>query len=166
LNILVKPDLTCVIDTGEIKDYIKVDDNRKEELYIGTASSEHVEMYLKAIWFIRVKGEEVKLPSIARLLNVRPPSLVSMLHKLNEADLVTYKSRRIVDIIPKGERIGNQMIRNTRLLEVLMKDASKMEIDKEMVCGIEQHMKQIFTDALGWKTNLAQAKDQLMEKGA
>lgn len=106
-----------MIDTGESKDQIKADDNRKEELYIGTASSEHVEMYLKAIWFICEKGEEVKVSSIARLLNIRPPSVVSMLYKLNEADLVTYKARRIVDITPKGERIGNQMIRNTRLLE-------------------------------------------------
>lgn len=135
-------------NTDESKDHIKADDNRKEELYIGTASSEHVEMYLKAIWFIREKGEEVKVSSIARLLNIRSPSVVSMLHKLNEADLVTYNARKIVDITPKGERIGSQMIRNTRLLEVLMKDALKIEIDEEMVCGIEHHMKQIFTDAL------------------
>jgi len=37
----------------------------------------------------------------------------------------------------QGKKIGKQMIRNTRLLEVLMKDALKMEIDEEMVCGIE-----------------------------
>jgi len=120
---VIKSDLTSVIDTGESKDSIEVDDNRKEELYIGTASSEHVEMYLKAIWFIRENGEEVKVRSIARLLNIRPPSVVSMLRKLDEADLVTYKVRGIVNITPKGGRIGNQMIRNTRLLEVLMKDA-------------------------------------------
>ncbi|HXG07808.1 MAG TPA: iron dependent repressor, metal binding and dimerization domain protein [Nitrososphaera sp.] len=40
------------------------------------------------------------------------------------------------------------MIRNTRLLEVLMKNALKINIDEEMVCGIEHHMKDIFTDAL------------------
>ena len=40
------------------------------------------------------------------------------------------------------------MIRNTRLLEVMMSDALKIEIDEEMVCGIEHHMKTKFTDAL------------------
>ena len=40
------------------------------------------------------------------------------------------------------------MIRNTRLLEVLMKDALKIQIDEEMACGIEHHMKNVFTDAL------------------
>jgi DtxR family Mn-dependent transcriptional regulator len=48
----------------------------------------------------------------------------------------------------EGESIGKQMIRNTRLLEVMMKDALKIEIDEEMVCGIEHHMKNQFTDAL------------------
>ena len=40
------------------------------------------------------------------------------------------------------------MIRNTRLLEVMMKDALKIDIDEEMICGIEHHMNKKFTDAL------------------
>ena len=72
-----------------------------------------------------------------------------MLHKLNEVNLVEYiKGRNLVKMTPGGEKIGKQMMRNTRLLEVLMRDALKIEIDEELVCGIEHHMKQIFTDAL------------------
>ena len=43
-----------------------------EELYIGTADSEHLEMYLKAIWHIRERGEEPKispLPNYSTLDN-------------------------------------------------------------------------------------------------
>jgi DtxR family transcriptional regulator, Mn-dependent transcriptional regulator len=97
-----------------------------EELYIGTADSEHLEMYLKAIWHIRERGEEPKISSIAKLLNIRQPSVVEMLRKLNEAKLVEYEKGAIVELKPRGERIGKQMIRNTRLLEVLMKDALKI----------------------------------------
>jgi DtxR family Mn-dependent transcriptional regulator len=118
-----------------------------EQLYIGTAESEHVEMYLKAIWYIAEKGKEVKISSIAKLLNVKQPSVVQMLKKLDSLNLVNYTSGG-VQITPEGEHVGKQMIRNTRLLEVLMKDALKIEIDEEMVCGIEHHMKDIFTDAL------------------
>lgn len=120
----------------------------EEELYIGTAESEHVEMYLKAIWYIRERGEEVKVSSIAKLLNVKQPSVVQMLRKLDEGNLVEYSKGNMVRMTTEGERIGKQMIRNTRLLEVLMRDSLKIEIDEEMVCGIEHHMKQIFTDAL------------------
>jgi DtxR family Mn-dependent transcriptional regulator len=123
----------------------KVSDD--EELFVGTAESEHVEMYLKAIWYIREKGDEVKVSSIAKLLNVTQPSVVQMLRKLDSSGMVHY-TKGNVELTEEGDRIGKQMIRNTRLLEVMMKDALKIEIDEEMVCGIEHHMKNIFTDAL------------------
>ena len=124
-------------------------DPHEESLHIDTVEAESVEMYLKAVWYIREQGKDVRVSSIAKLLNVKQPSVVQMLHKLNEANLVEYSAgRNLVRMTPGGEKIGKQMIRNTRLLEVLMRDALKIEIDEELVCGIEHHMKQIFTDAL------------------
>ena len=61
-----------------------------EVLFVGTAEAEHTEMYLKAIWHIREKGDEVKISTIAKRLNVRQPSVVQMLKKLSERELVTY----------------------------------------------------------------------------
>jgi DtxR family transcriptional regulator, Mn-dependent transcriptional regulator len=123
------------------------EDRLKERLYLGTAESEHIEMYLKAIWYIREKGEEVKVSTIAQVLNVTQPSVVQMLKKLDSLKLLKYTPQEI-QITPEGEHVGKQMVRNTRLLEVLMRNALKMEIDEEMVCGIEHHMKHIFTEAL------------------
>jgi DtxR family Mn-dependent transcriptional regulator len=120
----------------------------QEQLYVGTAEAEHVEMYLKAMWSILESGQELKVSSIAKILNVTQPSVVQMLHKLNDSRLIDYKKGSIVVLTFEGEKIGKQMIRNTRLLEVLMKDALKIDIDEEMVCGIEHHMKEIFTEAL------------------
>jgi DtxR family Mn-dependent transcriptional regulator len=125
-------------------------ESKEEELFIGTAESEHIEMYLKALWYMQERGEEIKVSSIAKLLNITQPSVVWMLSKLDHADLVRYDKRgsSSVKMTKNGEQIGKRMIRNTRLLEVMMKDALKIDIDEEMVCGIEHHMKQIFTDAL------------------
>ena len=121
----------------------------REELYIDTAGAEHIEMYLKAIWYIREQGEDVKVSSIAKLLSISQPSVVQMLRKLHDANLVEYRGgKNLVRLTSEGERTGKQMIRNTRLLEVMMKDALKIEIDEEMICGIEHHMKKKFTDAL------------------
>lgn len=123
--------------------------NQEEELFVGTAELEHIEMYLKAIWHIREKKEQVKVSSIAKILNVTQPSVVQMLHKLNDSKLVEYrKGNTIMEMTHEGEKIGERMIRHTRLLEVMMKESLKIEIDEEMVCGIEHHMKDIFTDAL------------------
>ena len=122
--------------------------NSKDEvLFVGTAEAEHVEMYLKAIWHIKEKNEPVKISVIAKMLNVRQPSVVQMLKKLNEKELVEY-NKAGVRLTETGEKIGSSMMRNSRLLEVLMDSALKVEIDEEMVCGIEHHMNIQFTDAL------------------
>ena len=120
---------------------------KEETLFVGTAEAEHVEMYLKAIWHIRESGGDVKISTIAKMLNIRQPSVVQMLKKLNVKNLVEY-NKAGVNLTEEGERIGSSMMRNSRLLEVLMDSALKVEIDEEMVCGIEHHMNKQFTDAL------------------
>jgi DtxR family Mn-dependent transcriptional regulator len=119
----------------------------EETLFVGTAEAEHVEMYLKAIWHIKERGGDVKISTIAKMLNVRQPSVVQMLKKLNLKNLVNY-NKAGVRLTEDGERVGSSMMRNSRLLEVLMDSALKVEIDEEMVCGIEHHMNKQFTDAL------------------
>ena len=118
-----------------------------EILFVGTAESEHVEMYLKAICWIRERTVGIRISSIARILNVTQPSVVQMLKKLYEMNLVTYNKTGVY-LITEGERIGKVIIRNCRLLEVMILNALKIEIDEEMVCGIEHHMNKKFTDAL------------------
>jgi DtxR family Mn-dependent transcriptional regulator len=124
-----------------------MDSLNDEILFVGTAEAEHVEMYLKAIWHIKERNEPVKISTIAKMLNVRQPSVVQMLKKLNEQNLVNY-SKAGVSLTEGGEKVGSSMMRNSRLLEVLMDSALKVEIDEEMVCGIEHHMSKQFTDAL------------------
>ena len=124
-----------------------MDSSKDEVLFVGTAEDEHVEMYLKAIWHIKERNEPVKISTIAKMLNVRQPSVVQMLKKLNGQQLVEY-NKAGVSLTEGGEKVGSSMMRNSRLLEVLMDSALKVDIDEEMVCGIEHHMNKQFTDAL------------------
>ena len=124
-----------------------MDKSNDEVLFVGTAEAEHVEMYLKAIWHIKERDEPVKISTIAKMLNVRQPSVVQMLKKLNQKELVEYNKAGVL-LTESGEHVGSNMMRNSRLLEVLMDSALKVEIDEEMVCGIEHHMNKQFTDAL------------------
>ena len=56
----------------------------EEMLFVGTAESEHIEMYLKAIWHLAERGEQCRINSIAKMLNIRQPSVIQMLKKLRE----------------------------------------------------------------------------------
>jgi len=120
---------------------------KEEILFVGTADAEHTEMYLKAIWHLRERGERCRINSIAKMLNIKQPSAIQMLRKLNEQGLVVYNKNGI-KLTESGQQVGATMMRNSRLLEVMMEIALKVEIDEEMVCGIEHHMKRQFTDAL------------------
>ncbi len=120
---------------------------KEEILFVGTADAEHTEMYLKAIWHLIERGERCKINSIAKMLNITQPSVIQMLKKLSEQGLVVY-NKNGVKLTESGQQVGATMMRNSRLLEVMMEIALKVEIDEEMVCGIEHHMKRQFTDAL------------------
>ena len=119
----------------------------EEILFLGTAESEHVEMYLKTIWRIKENNEHVKVTKIAKRLNIRGSSVIQMLRKLKEQNLVIY-DKFTIDLTDKGQRIASGMVRNSRLLEVLMRDSLKVHVDDEIVCGIEHHMNRQFADAL------------------
>ena len=124
-----------------------MDSSNDEVLFVGTAEAEHVEMYLKAIWHIKERNEPVKISKIARMLSVRQPSVVQMLKKLNLQQLVEYNKAGVF-LTENGEKVGSTMMRNSRLMEVLMDSTLKVEIDEEMVCGIEHHMSKQFTNAM------------------
>jgi len=118
-----------------------------EILFVGTADAEHIEMYLKAIWHIKEKGGDVKISTIAKMLSVRQPSVVQMLKKLDGKNLVNY-NKAGVKLTEEGKSVGANMMRNSRVLEVLMESKLKVDIDEEMICGIEHHMNTQFTNAL------------------
>ena len=79
-----------------------MDKNNDEILFVGTAEAEHVEMYLKAIWHIKERNDPVKISTIAKMLNVRQPSVVQMLKKLNSQALVEY-NKAGVSLTESGE---------------------------------------------------------------
>jgi len=133
----------CQYPQGNFRRYEMND----EVLFVGTAEAEHIEMYLKAIWHLKERGQGVKISTIAKMLNIREPSVIQMLKKISEQGLIIYNKNGIT-LTESGQKIATTMMRNSRLLEVMMENSLKIKIDEEMVCGIEHHMNKQFTDAL------------------
>lgn len=121
----------------------------EEGLFVPAVTSEHTEMYLKALWLIEESGEvPARINTISKVLKVAAPSVVQMLRRLEEHDYVTYPPRRGAKLTKEGREIGQRMIRNTRLIEVLMNKQFKIAVDERVACGLEHHMTEEFTDAL------------------
>ncbi|MCW4040640.1 MAG: metal-dependent transcriptional regulator [Candidatus Bathyarchaeota archaeon] len=111
--------------------------------------SENVEEYLEALWISEELGYSIaKLSWIAKRLDVAPSSVFEMFKKLEIRSLVNYYPYRGIQMTEKGRQIARQVVRNHRLIEVLMKQTLSMHIDETVACGVEHHMTQPFTDAL------------------
>ncbi len=118
-----------------------------EKLFVGTSSDEHVEMYLKAMWLIKENNDPIKVSTVANLLKIRQPSVVQMMKRIDKMGYVQYKKFDI-KMTDKGEQIGANIVRKSRLLEVLMVNHLKVKTDEKIICGMEHHMSDEFTNSL------------------
>ena len=118
-----------------------------EKLYVRTAPEEHVEMYLKAMWLTNENSKPIRVSTIANMLRIRQPSVVQMMKKLNDMGFVNY-TKLDIQLTDEGKKIGANIVRKSRLLEVLMVNHLKIKPDEEIVCGMEHHMSDEFTSSL------------------
>lgn len=75
--------------------------------------------YLKAIYHLTQQEETTNTVVLSELLNVKPPSVTSMLNKLvnQEPALVEYQKWRGVKLTEPGKRLALQLLRRHRLIE-------------------------------------------------
>lgn len=103
--------------------------------------SENEEMYLKSMWLLEEEGKKpVKVTDIARILKVSLPSAVQMLKKMHKKDLVKYSGKKGIYFKPKGKRTASKLVRNLRLVELLVRDILKIKRETPFACKIEHHV--------------------------
>ena len=81
-----------------------------------------MEDYLKAIYQLQEEGdgERVRTSAIAEYLDVTPPTVTSMVSKLEERKLVEREKYKGVTLATDGERVALEVIRHHRLLEAYL----------------------------------------------
>jgi DtxR family Mn-dependent transcriptional regulator len=118
--------------------------------------SEVMEDYLKAIYQIQSEsGPPVSTSAIAEYLGKTPPTVTSMLGKLEERGLVTREKYKGAELTAEGETVALEVIRHHRLLEAYLAehlDYSWSEVHDE-ADALEHHISEEFerrvADALG-----------------
>lgn len=111
--------------------------------------SESVQEYLKMLWISEEEGNSIaKVGWLAKHLGVKSPSVVEMYKKLEERGFVMYYPYRGIKFMDEGRAVAKHVMRNHRLVEFLMKQTLNIDVDEGIVCGVEHHMTEEFTDAL------------------
>ncbi len=78
-----------------------------------------MEDYLKTVYVLQAEGdgERVTTSRVAEALDVTPPTVTSMLGKLDERGLVDREKYKGVRLSAQGERVALEVVRHHRLLE-------------------------------------------------
>lgn len=109
-----------------------------------------MEDYLKAIYQLQGEGdgERVRTSAIAEHLEVTPPTVTSMLSKLEERGLADREKYKGVTLTTDGERVALEVIRHHRLLESYLTehlDFTWSEVHDE-ADRLEHHISETFEE--------------------
>jgi DtxR family Mn-dependent transcriptional regulator len=99
------------------------------------------ENYLKALFNISKENGEISVGELSKRLEIKMPTVTSMMKKLSEKKLVRYESYKPLQLTEKGEREAGLIIRKHRLTEMFLVD--KMNIGWEDVHDIAEQIEHI-----------------------
>jgi DtxR family transcriptional regulator, Mn-dependent transcriptional regulator len=78
------------------------------------------ENYIKTIYSLSLEPGEVSVSELAKKLNVKLPTITSMIKKLSSKKLVSYAPYRGIKITEKGKKEALSIIRKHRLAELFL----------------------------------------------
>jgi DtxR family transcriptional regulator, Mn-dependent transcriptional regulator len=96
------------------------------------ARSSAVEDYCKAIYTLQSRDADqpVSTSALAERLDITPGSVSAMLKKLGELELIEHVPYRGVHLTAKGRRVGLEVIRHHRLIELFLAETLEMPWDR------------------------------------
>jgi DtxR family Mn-dependent transcriptional regulator len=99
------------------------------------------ENYLKALFNIANKDGEVNVADLSKSLDLKMPTVTSMVQKLAKKKLVHYESYKPLRLTEKGKREAGLIIRKHRLTEMFL--VNKMKLGWEDVHDIAEQIEHI-----------------------
>src|SRR5690554_6025851 len=83
-------------------------------------NSQTEENYLKALFYLSRHKDEVNVRELSERLEIKMPTVTSMMKKLAAKDLVHYESYKPVRLTNAGKKTASQIIRKHRLAETFL----------------------------------------------
>jgi len=104
-------------------------------------ASRKVEDYLETLYLIQKKKGYLKVRDIAAAMDVKPPSVVEMLRKLEDAELVDYERYGAITLTKKGIEIGkNTAEKHETFRKFLIFIGLPEKTASDDACEMEHHL--------------------------
>ena len=85
------------------------------------------EDYIKIIWNFEQKNEISRPSSVAEVLQVKPPTVISMFRQLERLQLISYDKKSGALLTTKGRHRAEKLVRKHRLLETFLDRVLEVE---------------------------------------
>ena len=99
------------------------------------------ENYLKALLSLADASDEVSINELSKRLEIKMPTVNSMMKRFAEKELITYESYKPVRLTAKGRKEAAMVIRKHRLTEMFL--VEKMDFNWEEVHEIAEQIEHI-----------------------
>lgn len=99
------------------------------------------ENYLKALFILSTESGEATVNALSKMLDIKMPTVNSMMKRLLEKGLVNYESYKPVKLTDKGKKDAALIIRKHRLTEMFL--VEKMGFGWEQVHDIAEQVEHI-----------------------
>ena len=100
------------------------------------------EDYLEAIYKLSFEGKKVSVTNLAKILNVKPSSVVEQLRKLSDKKLIIYKKGEEIRLTRKGSRLARQIFERHSILKKFLSEILMLpeEIAEKDACSMEHYL--------------------------
>jgi len=100
------------------------------------------EDYLEAIYKLSFEGKKVSVTNLAKILNVKPSSVVEQLRKLSDKKLIIYKKGEEIRLTRKGSRLARQIFERHSILKKFLTEILMLpeEIAEKDACSMEHYL--------------------------
>jgi DtxR family Mn-dependent transcriptional regulator len=117
--------------------------------------TESIEEYTEGIYRLQEEKEEVSTNDIAQYMGVRPPSVTTMLKRLEEIGLVEHTPYKGVRLTEKGEKLSISLLRKHRLVERMLVDFLELPWDDvhDLACKLEHYISEDVADRIAKALN-------------
>jgi len=102
------------------------------------------ENYLKALYHLINENDEVSVNDLSRQLNIKMPSVNSMIKKFADKNWVKYESYKPIKLTETGKKEASLIVRKHRLTEMYL--VEKMGFGWENVHEIAEQLEHIHSD--------------------
>ena len=102
------------------------------------------ENYLKAIYFLDLKKNNISITDISLKMNVSKPTTNNMVKKMEEKGWVIYEKYKPIKLTSKGKKLGALIVRKHRLTEMFLSQV--MSFGWEEVHDIAEEIEHIHSE--------------------